>query len=118
MNRWMTRWLSLEGRITLVTSVLQSILVYWFSLYRVPTRVLLALHRSMFRFLWAGAHDITKFHFSGWDSFPKPKSWGGWGIKQLSLFSQSLCAKNLWRGLTVPGLWGNILKAKYLKILP
>lgn len=59
-----------------------------------------------------------KFHFAAWDSLSKPKALGGWGIKQLGAFNIALCAKSMWRCLTNNGLWGSVIKAKYLKRLP
>lgn len=43
---------------------------------------------------------------------------GGWGIKDLGLFNRALCAKSLWRALLSEGLWGRIIRMKYLKRLP
>lgn len=83
MNRWSPRWLSLEGRDTLVTSILQSIPIYWFSLFYLLTGVLSALCRLMSCFLWTCTYDNNKFHLSGWKSLSKPKAWGGWGLSIL-----------------------------------
>lgn len=42
---------------------------------------------------------------------------GDGGIRHLSLFNRSLCAKSLWRSLFDHGLWGNIIRCKYQKRL-
>ena len=62
--------------------------------------------------------ELGKFHLADWESLSFPKSWGGWGFKHLGLFNTALCAKSLWRGLCKTGMWGDIIHAKYLKILP
>lgn len=115
---WSLRWLSLGGRLTLICSVLQSDPVYWFSLFRVPCSVITALRRMMFHFLWAGNISQHKWHLAAWDLLANPTCLGGWGIKDLSLFNSALCAKSLWRVLFDSGLWGSIVKAKYLHRLP
>jgi hypothetical protein len=45
----------------------------------------------------------------------KPKSLGGWGIRNLDWFSQALAAKSLWRALFGTGLWSLAMHKKYLK---
>ena len=49
---WSSKWLSLGGHLTLLTSMLQSLPIYWFGMFRVPTSVLDTLCGSFFRFLW------------------------------------------------------------------
>ena len=44
-----------------------------------------------------------------------PKELGGWGIKNLHLFSIALRLKNLWRILHYKGLWYQVLQLKYMK---
>jgi len=45
----------------------------------------------------------------------KQKIYGGWGIKHISWFAQSLATKSCWRGLFGSVLWNSILCKKYLK---
>jgi len=40
INNWIFRWLSLGGRLVLAKSVLQSLLVYWLSLAKIPSTIL------------------------------------------------------------------------------
>ena len=80
--------------------------------------ILFSIQRLFFCFLWDGTHDVDKFHLPRWESLSMPKYWGGWGIKHLGLFNISLFDKSLWRGLTVPFLWGKIINTKYMKWIP
>jgi hypothetical protein len=52
-----------------------------------------------------------------WESIAKPKSQGGWGIKNLPLFSKALVANTLWHNLMEDGLWHRVLLDKYLPSL-
>jgi len=45
----------------------------------------------------------------------KPKSQGGWGIRDLVLFNKALAKKSMWRDLFHNELWSVILRNKYLK---
>jgi hypothetical protein len=42
-----------------------------------------------------------------------PKSLGGWGLKNIHLFSKSLATKNGWNLIENNGLWFQIFKGKY-----
>eukprot|EP00253_Pinus_taeda_P032224 PITA_32224 len=57
------------------------------------------------------------FAWVRWDTIAKPKSWGGWGIKKLDLFSKALAAKLGWQLLTSESLWTKVAYAKYIKPL-
>ena len=46
------RWLSLGGRVTLAKSILESILVYWLSLAKIPKSIFNIIRRKMFGFVW------------------------------------------------------------------
>jgi hypothetical protein len=115
IGNWTFRWLSLGGRLTLATSVLQSIPVYWLSLVKFPTSVLNRIHNLISKFIWKGGKKGTGFHLTKWKNIARPKLFGGWGIKHISWFAQSLSAKSCWRGLFGTGLWSTVLCKKYLK---
>jgi hypothetical protein len=115
IRNWTFRWLSLGGRLTLETSVLQSIPVYWLSLVKFPTSVLNRIQNLISKFIWKGGKKGIGFHLTKWKNIARPKLLGGWGIKHISWFAQSLSAKSCWRGLFRTGLWNTVLCKKYLK---
>lgn len=59
--------------------------------------------------------DKKGLHLVAWDRISLPRSLGGWGVQNLFWVSQDLHLKILWRALTHAGLWGCILRDKYLK---
>jgi hypothetical protein len=67
------------------------------------------------RFVWKGEKKASGFHLIKWQNIPKPKQYGGWGIKCLTWFALSLAAKSYWRGLFETNLWNILLMKKYLK---
>jgi hypothetical protein len=54
---WSHRWLSRAGRLVLVKSVLEAILVYWMSLAWIPKGILEKMRKLCFTYLWQGNKD-------------------------------------------------------------
>jgi len=97
------RWLSIECRLVLLKSVLESVPVYWLSLAHVPKSILEKNQECA---------SLVK-----WNTLAKPKNDGGWGLKNIYLFDQALVTKSLWWLLFNEGLWGKIMQQKHLKSL-
>jgi hypothetical protein len=104
ISNWSHRWLTLGGRFTLVKVILESILVYWLSLAKIPKGTLNNIKRRMFSFLWTGKKLKEGIHLINWQKIAKPKKGGGKGIKNIYTFGKALTAKILWRCLMVLGL--------------
>jgi hypothetical protein len=49
-----------------------------------------------------------------WKKLVVPKAQGGWGLKNIFLFSKALAAKNVWRLIQGSGLWAQVIKEKYI----
>jgi hypothetical protein len=111
---WCFKWLSLGGRFILAKSVLESLAVYWMTLERIPTKIVLILRRLTFNFLWSDTAGKRRFHLCSWQELSKPRKAGGWGFKILSTFNQALLASSFWRALTHNSIWSHFIKVKYL----
>jgi hypothetical protein len=68
IGHWTSRWLSLGGKLVLVNSVLQNMLVYWLCLAKVPLKVINNIIQILSRFLWKGDKKPTGFHLANSDS--------------------------------------------------
>lgn len=68
------------GRIILTQSVLQSLPVYWFTLFVIPLGTIDC-------FLWGGWMGSYKIHLVCWRRLSRPSHLGSWGIKRLRDFS-------------------------------
>jgi hypothetical protein len=73
------------------------------------------MRKKCYKFLWTGRRAEEGIPLVKWDRIAKPKELGGWGLKNLYVFNQALVAKSLWRMLFNKGLWGKVMKEKYLE---
>lgn len=65
-DKWLSKWkgrsLSIGGRLTLIQSVLSSLPLYYFSIFRAPHKVLHQLEKIRRRFLWSGNAEEKKIN--------------------------------------------------------
>jgi hypothetical protein len=115
IGNWTFCWISLGGKLILTKYVLQSLHVYWLSLVKIPSSILHRIQQLITNFIWRGARKSLGFHLANWKKIARPKDNGGWGIRNLYWFAQSLSSKSCLRGIFGKGLWNLVLKKKYLK---
>eukprot|EP00253_Pinus_taeda_P002170 PITA_02170 len=118
ISHWSFKWLSRAGRLTLVNSVLQAIPVFWAALTWIPRGIIHKIKQICSRFLWSGSKESSMLPWVAWDKIARPKEWGGWGVKQLADFCQSLAAKSGWRIVEAENLWTRVVKRKYIDPTP
>eukprot|EP00253_Pinus_taeda_P025808 PITA_25808 len=90
LNVWYNKYLTWEGRLTLIKAVLEATPVYWMSLAWIPRGILARLQKICCRFLWKGNKQGNLFAWIKWETIARPKKWGGWGIKRLDFFAKAL----------------------------
>ncbi|KAJ0621814.1 putative RNA-directed DNA polymerase [Helianthus annuus] len=107
---WKARNLSIGGRVVLLKSVLESLPVYFMSLFKAPCGVINGLEAIMRRFLWAGASNSKKIPWVAWDRVSSPKAEGGLGISKLKDVNDALLAKWIWRyRVEEDNLWKRVI---------
>jgi hypothetical protein len=114
LKGWSFRWLSWAGRVVLEKSVLEAIPVYWMSLAWIPKGILERARRICFKFIWAGSKDSHVVPWVSWEVLVAPKLLGGWGLKNIFLFSKALAAKSNWRLIVMQNLWTSVVYQKYI----
>ena len=107
---WSHKCLSRAGRLVLVKAVLEAISVYWMSLSWIPKGILERIRRICFRFLWSGKKEDQTTPWVIWKRIVVPKGLGGWGLKDIFLFSKALAAKGGWRLVKSSSLWTRVIK--------
>ncbi|GKC51628.1 reverse transcriptase domain, reverse transcriptase zinc-binding domain protein [Tanacetum coccineum] len=105
---WKTKTMSFAGRLTLVKSVLGSLQLYYFLIFRVPLNVIKNLERIRKNFFWGELGAGKKLSWVKWDSillFVR-----GRGLNVGSLRAKNLPLLGQWKGVSRDGVWGNIVK--------
>ncbi|KAJ0853618.1 putative RNA-directed DNA polymerase [Helianthus annuus] len=109
---WKAKLLSIGGRVILIKAVLESIPIYYFSLYKAPGKIIDYLERLMKKFLWSGMSDNNKIHWVKWSRVTTPKKFGGLGIKRLKEINEALLFKWVWRyRADKDSLWRRVVNA-------
>ncbi|KAM7481515.1 hypothetical protein LguiB_006098 [Lonicera macranthoides] len=102
------------GKLTLIHSVLNSIPIYFLSIFKIPATVAKNIEKLMRNFLWESMDKGKGEHLVAWKIVSKSKEMGGLGIGNLVKRNEALLGKWLWRfSLETESLWHKIIKSKY-----
>lgn len=96
LSNWKASILSIAGRVQLIKSVAQSMLIHTITIYDWPSFLLKELETCFRNFIWSG--DITKRKLVtvAWKKLCKPQSQGGLGIRSLSQLNAAGNLKLCW----------------------
>ncbi|KAF5760166.1 putative RNA-directed DNA polymerase [Helianthus annuus] len=97
LSLWKAKTISLGGRITLVSSVLNALPTYYFSLYKAPLGVIKKLEKLRRDFLWGSNPEQEKMKWVAWKSMMTPKDLGGMGFGSLRAVNLAMLSKWWWR---------------------
>ncbi|KAJ9561549.1 hypothetical protein OSB04_006709 [Centaurea solstitialis] len=96
IGNWKAKFLSFAGRKQLVTSVLQSLNLYWMAIFLFPSAVVHSLEALCRDFLWAQGNSSKGKCKIAWDLVCRPLENGGLGFKRLATWNRALLAKHVW----------------------
>ena len=114
LQGWKAKLLSQASRLTLINSVLNSIPIYTFSVFKAPHSICNKLDSIVNAFWWGHDPSHKKLHLTNWDTLTRPRQEGGLGIRKFKLMNTALLAKQYWRICNNPNLLlTKTLKAKY-----
>ncbi|GKE20143.1 RNA-directed DNA polymerase, eukaryota, reverse transcriptase zinc-binding domain protein [Tanacetum coccineum] len=112
LSTWKASLLSIDGRLTLIKSVLGSLGICYLSLFKAPESVINTLERHRARFFWGGYDGNNKMVWVRWKNVLASLKQGGLGIGILKAFNLGLLQKWRWRFTTNPNLlWVKLIKA-------
>ncbi|XP_022014076.1 uncharacterized protein LOC110913564 [Helianthus annuus] len=112
LSNWKARFLSIGGRVVLIKSVLESLPIYFFSIFKVPVKVVVRLESLMKNFLWGGSDEVRKTNWVAWDYVTRSIKFGGLGISKLKTVNDALLVKWLWRfRQEEESLWRKVIMA-------
>ncbi|GKA59321.1 RNA-directed DNA polymerase, eukaryota, reverse transcriptase zinc-binding domain protein [Tanacetum coccineum] len=113
---WRNKSLSFAGRLQLISSILNSLQVYWSALFMLPIHTCNQIDRILKNFLWTGGGSNKGIVSVSWKEICKPKSQGGLGLRSAHFWNEALLAKHIWnivsRKDSLWVKWVNVYKLK------
>uniref|UniRef100_A0A803NLJ9 Reverse transcriptase domain-containing protein n=1 Tax=Cannabis sativa TaxID=3483 RepID=A0A803NLJ9_CANSA len=94
LSVWKSKLFSKAGKEVLLKAVIQAILSYVMSCYRVPQSICKQLEKLMANFWWgAKGQNKSKIHWKSWHNLCKSKFFGGLGFRSIINHNQAMLAK-------------------------
>ncbi|CAN1177927.1 LINE-1 retrotransposable element ORF2 protein [Linum perenne] len=113
---WKANNLSLAGRVTLASSVLNAIPSYVMQTALLPASICEGIDRKIRYFIWGSVEGARKIHNINWETVCKPKNLGGLGLRSARELNKAFIMKIVWGLIDRPSeLWAQVLSSKYLK---
>ncbi|GJZ79423.1 putative RNA-directed DNA polymerase, partial [Tanacetum coccineum] len=114
LSAWKAKTLSIGGRLTLIKSILGSLPLYYFSLFKAPQKIIKILESIRCRFFWGFLNSQRGISWVKWRSILLNSNLGGLGVGSLFAKNLSLLSKWKWRYLTEKNaLWRMVIKEFY-----
>lgn len=112
---WKASLLSMAGRVQLIRSVIQSMLLHCLTIYSWPARLLKDLEKWMRNFIWSGDINHRKLVTVSWFKVCKPIKEGGLGIRNLSDINEAGNLKNCWDILQSDLQWAQLVRSRVIR---
>ncbi|XP_019447270.1 PREDICTED: uncharacterized protein LOC109350495 [Lupinus angustifolius] len=112
---WKGMLLSIMGRIELVRSVIQSMLLYSFKIYAWPTSLLKHIDNCIRNFVWSGNIEDRKLVTVAWKNVCLPFKDGGLGLRSLKKINHAALLKLAWEMISFNHEWAIFFRDRYFK---
>lgn len=111
---WKGKLLSQAGREVLLKAVVQAILAYSMSCFKLPQSFCYEIEIMIRKFWWGQRGKRRKIHWVKWSKMCRPKHEGGMGFCELRKFNDTLLAKQVWRlMISQDSLFSRFFKSKF-----
>ncbi|XP_019422999.1 PREDICTED: uncharacterized protein LOC109332473 [Lupinus angustifolius] len=110
---WKGSLLSIMGRVELVRSVIQSMLLYSFHIYAWPAQLLKEIDSSIRNFIWSGDTKTRKIVTVAWAKICIPKKAGGLGLRSIKKIHQASLIKLAWNMLNSNQQWAAFFRERF-----
>nr|GEV97104.1 helitron helicase-like domain-containing protein [Tanacetum cinerariifolium] len=97
LSGWKTNLLSIGGRLTLIKSVLGSLGIYYFFIFKAPEMVIKSLESLRANFFWGSHESSKKLSWVKWSNTLASFDTGGLDVGSLNAFNKALLLKWRWR---------------------
>ncbi|XP_016170077.1 uncharacterized protein LOC107612834 [Arachis ipaensis] len=97
LSLWKAKILSKAGKLVLIKSVINSLPIYYLSLYKMPVAVAKKLISLQRRFFWGKDDGRAGLALVKWELIQAPKKLGGLGVGDAMIHNTALLFKWWWR---------------------
>lgn len=115
LANWKASLLSIAGRVQLIKSVVQGMLVHTMSIYSWPTKLLREMEKWIKNFIWSGDVSKKKMVAVAWKKVCADYDEGGLGTKSLISLNEATNLKMCWTLLHSDQQWAHILRNRALR---
>jgi hypothetical protein len=115
LSAWKASLLSMAGRIQLVRSVIQSMLIYSITLYSWPVSLIKMVEKDIKNFIWSGDVEKRKLVTVAWKKLCRPLSQGGLNIRSLSCLNKAANLSLCWSLFHSQSSWAKLLYARAIR---
>jgi len=105
----------MAGRVQLIKSVIQSMLLHCLTIYSWPPKLFKDLEKWMRNFVWRGNIKQKKLVTVAWQKMCKPFKEGGLGIRSLANINEAGNLKNCWEILQSDLQWAKLVRSRVLR---
>ncbi|KAJ4800807.1 RNA-directed DNA polymerase (reverse transcriptase)-related family protein [Rhynchospora pubera] len=115
LQGWKATFLSQAGKVTLIKSVIEPMLLHAMATSSVPKATLDIIQSKVISFFWF-TKEQKKVPLVAWNKVTRPKMCGDLGLRDFSCLNAAFNLKCLWKiAADSSALWVRVAKAKYLK---
>ncbi|XP_010419047.1 PREDICTED: uncharacterized protein LOC104704705 [Camelina sativa] len=119
MNSWTHMFLSLDGRLILLSTVISGIINFWTSAFFLPKQVIKKINSLCSSFLWHGKIHVSTGAKVSWFDICFPKVEGGLGLRQIESLNEACAMKLIWMLYFKAGsIWVAWIRSRYLSTSP
>ncbi|GKC76819.1 hypothetical protein Tco_1127593, partial [Tanacetum coccineum] len=112
LSSWKANLLSIGGRLTLIKAVLESLSIYYLSIFKAPDVILKSLERLRSRFFLGGSQDAKSLAWVKWSNLLPSFKKGVLNVCSLKAFNLALRQKWRWRLFSSLNVhWVKVIKA-------
>ncbi|GAU16832.1 hypothetical protein TSUD_367790 [Trifolium subterraneum] len=115
LSAWKASYLFMAGRVQLIRSVIQGMMMHTISVYSWPSSLIKDLERWMRNFIWSGDVNQRKLVTMAWHRVYTPLNEGGLGIRSLSKLNEATNLKLCWELVQSNLQWAKFLRHRVLK---
>lgn len=112
---WKGVILSIMGRVQLVNSVIQGMLMYNFFVYAWPASILKQLDSWIRNFVWSRDAMQRKIIIVAWHKICCPKADGGLGIRSMVTLNRATMIKLAFEFISCQEQWAQLLRARVFR---